>query len=72
MNKDEWTATETLIDKLQALSDKRLELLKEANEDRLSEYTSCFSCGRSPVIREGKVIDQHFPDCELAETIDAA
>ena len=50
-------------------ADRRLMLLKEANEDRLSEYTSCFSCGRSPVIREGKVIDQHFPDCELAKEL---
>jgi len=50
---------------LQALADKRLELLKEINEHHLT-FGECLFCTMLE-IEEGY---EHDPDCELAEAID--
>ena len=55
------------IGNLQALADKRLELLKEISEHHLT-FGECLFC----TMLEFEEGHEHAPDCELAEAIDAA
>ena len=77
MDKREWFALDMSTNEiydyamaLQALADKRLELLRRATTGQ----SYCFICGRyliPPMIKQDLEVG-HLPDCELAEAIDAS